>query len=525
MDPRTLVMLLALAGSQLHAQNFVLDPSFGTNGVAYQPGPEPYSGASPLVMETLPDGGFLSLHSAGVDAIKVMRCTPNGKPDSSFAINGHFILAPPSIGLIPSGMVVRPDGKIIITATGLFQGTNDPKIFICQLLPNGVPDPSFGVDGVLYYNMPVYQILRDAVLQTDGKILVAGGSSGSMFVSRFLPNGDLDLSFATNGIGLYNPPGVTASAKTIALGPDGSIYVGGFKSIGADASAWVVAKAAPNGVLDPSFGDGGIFFLDHVPDQSTMSNKPECIMDLMVLDDGSLIAGGYVALSDTWERLAIMKLDAFGQAVHEFGDNGRIYAGTLPEGRYLGKELVYDPTGLFILVGSMLTLDNRKEVVILAFDGMGTVLDQNGSNAPFQFQPEVQMQLTTCGTFDLQGRLIVAVSHWNQPEGRSSFIAFNFDINVGSNEFPENSIGLSAWPNPTSGQLSISYDLQAASKVSVDLLDVSGRTVERSLTNAHRSSGAQLEHLSLDPSLSSGTYHLRVRTGAGSWTRTVVIDR
>ncbi|MEZ4739663.1 MAG: T9SS type A sorting domain-containing protein [Flavobacteriales bacterium] len=526
MQPRTLVVLCALVGSHLFAQNFALDTSFGADGVAYQPGPAPYKGGAIFAMETLPDGGFLSLHMAGVDAIKVMRCSPNGEPDGSFANNGHFIFAPPSVTLIPSGFARRDDGKIIITATGIIQGTNDPKIFLCQLLPNGEPDPSFGVNGVMYHHVPVYQTLRDVVLQPDGKILVAGGSSGSMFAGRFLLNGALDTSFGINGIGTFNPPGISASANSIALGPDGSIFLGGHKTIGADATAWIIAKLDPNGVLDPSFGNDGIFFMDHEPDVFAMSNRSECIWDLLVLDDGSVIAGGHVAPSDSWsERMAVMKLDPSGTPVAEFGENGRILAGTDPEDRYFGKILIMDPTGLFLMVGSVLRPNVPIQVALLAFDGIGNILDQNGSNSPFRFQPAVPMALTPCGTLDHQGRLIVALGHWNYPQGRSSFVAFDLDLNVGAPGSTSQAIGMAVWPNPSSGQVVISYALSSGSEVFIDLLDTRGRMVDTQLAPVRRSAGSHVENLSLDPRLSNGPYLLRLRNNSGSWSRPIVIQR
>ena len=525
MHLRALLPLSVLIGGQIVAQNFIPDPSFGINGVAVQSGPQPYNGATPLVMETLPDGRFLSLHTAGVEAIKVMRCTSNGEPDSAFAVNGHCILAPASVSLIPSGLVVGPDGKIIISATGIVQGINDPKIFLFQLLPNGEPDPTFGVNGLLSHDVPVYQVLYDAAIQPDGKILVAGGGSGSMFVARFLPNGALDETFATEGIGLYSPPGYATSARTIGSGPDGSIYIGGYRSVGMDATAWAVAKTTPNGSLDPSFGDNGFFIMDHVPDQQSISNKPENVLDLLVLDNGSVMLGGYVALSDTWERLAVMKLDANGQPDPSFGVNGELYAGTHADGRYSGRKLLMDPTGYFVLLGHMRTLSNEVAAVLLAFDGIGTVLDQNGTNSPFHYEPAIIMGTTVAGTFDNQGRLIVAVSHWNQPEVRSSFSAFTFDLSVGMTDHPTSTIGLSAWPNPTSGALSVSYELQHSSEVTIDLVDATGRHVARSLMQAPRNTGTHTEQIMLDPALTNGLYFIDLNNGTDHWSRSVLIAR
>ena len=98
-----------------------------------------------------------------------------------------------------------------------------------------------------------------AVLQSDGKIVVAGGIPGSRGFSvpavvRYNSNGSLDTSFGSSGIASI--PSLEDSPFTsVTLQSDGKIVAvaGGFNAY--------VARYTSSGVLDSSFGTGGIVSL------------------------------------------------------------------------------------------------------------------------------------------------------------------------------------------------------------------------------------------------------------------------
>ncbi|MBK7556058.1 MAG: hypothetical protein IPI55_16065 [Flavobacteriales bacterium] len=47
---------------------------------------------------------------------------------------------------VASGVVVQPDGKIV--ATGRIDSAGIDVFLVCRLMPDGTPDPSFGIGGV-----------------------------------------------------------------------------------------------------------------------------------------------------------------------------------------------------------------------------------------------------------------------------------------------------------------------------------------------------------------------------------------
>jgi len=129
------------------------------------------------------------------------------------------------------GMAVQPDGRIVV-AGGLGRaiggGRGKETGAVARYLPAGKLDPSFGKRGVSVVRShssltgPV-QPFTALALQPDGRILLASPIGE---LSRLLPNGKPDPSFGVGGIA----PAGTISAHyptAVAVEGDGSILVGG----------------------------------------------------------------------------------------------------------------------------------------------------------------------------------------------------------------------------------------------------------------------------------------------------------
>lgn len=108
----------------------------------------------------------------------------------------------------------QADGKIVAAGEGA----------IARYLPDGSLDVTFGVAGRVAF--PYYA--RSLAIQTDGKIVVAGGtdelSSQDFAVARYLSNGTLDNSFDGDGRRLIGISGVASrptGGESLSLQTDG----------------------------------------------------------------------------------------------------------------------------------------------------------------------------------------------------------------------------------------------------------------------------------------------------------------
>jgi 1,4-alpha-glucan branching enzyme len=93
---------------------------------------------------------------------------------------------------------------------------------------------------------------------------------------------------------------------------------------------------------------------------------------------------------------------------------------------------------------------------------------------------------------------------------------------TGLNDQEVSRLGLSVSPNPTAGAVRVDFQLPSASEVSIDLMDVSGRVLQR-MFNGRLGSGMQSVAIEAK-GLPSGLYFLRVTDGVGTGVRALVIE-
>lgn len=146
---------------------------------------------------------------------------------------------------------------------------------ITRLRENGTVDTTFGNQGTLYFGMldGIYDsyAVSAAVLQSDGKLLVAGkvtaGLYNSMLVCRIKADGALDEGFGTDHgcqrVDFFdaNMKPMASYANDIALQADQKILVIG-SGIAIDNNKYpTAARLNTNGLLDHSFAANGTFVI------------------------------------------------------------------------------------------------------------------------------------------------------------------------------------------------------------------------------------------------------------------------
>ncbi len=141
--------------------------------------------------------------------------------------------------------VVQSDGKIVV-AGGIPGSRNFSVPAIIRYNSNGSLDTSFGSSGIVSIPSLEASPFTSLTLQSDGKIVaVAGGFDA--YVARFTPAGALDSSFGTGGIVSLTFIDGLAGSGVVVLS-NGNILIADGKLI----------QLLPTGALDTSFGNGGI---------------------------------------------------------------------------------------------------------------------------------------------------------------------------------------------------------------------------------------------------------------------------
>jgi uncharacterized delta-60 repeat protein len=131
------------------------------------------------------------------------RYEANGRLDSSFGLNGKVISdfnGREDNGL---GSAIQSNGKIVVA--GYASDEFDGDLALIRYKSNGKPDSSFGVNGKVTtdFGSFSYDIGYSVAIQADGKIVVGGLTDVHDYVhsllARYKPNGTPDSSFADNG--------------------------------------------------------------------------------------------------------------------------------------------------------------------------------------------------------------------------------------------------------------------------------------------------------------------------------------
>src|SRR5262249_3102073 len=134
-------------------------------------------------------------------------------------------------------LLLQPDGKLV--AAGVAIVDNNTYTGVARYNTDGTLDSTFGVGGVVT-NLAFIGYPYAMILQPNGKLVTAGftvDSTGNLFdaiLMRFNPNGTPDKSFGINGVvttGVKDTDYVFA--KAIAAQPDGKLVMAGYAQTGA----------------------------------------------------------------------------------------------------------------------------------------------------------------------------------------------------------------------------------------------------------------------------------------------------
>ncbi len=265
------------------------DAAFGTNGKVTTD----FSGDSDEAYDVIvqSDGkiivvGVSFVGNPAEGDFALVRYNSNGTLDSTFGSGGK--VTTDFAGDLDEAWSVelQPDQKIIVAGRRL-DGNRD--IAVARYNPDGSLDNSFSSDGKVTTDFVVNEDEAfDVAIQTDGKILVAGGSdSGFSYdfaLVRYNSDGSLDTNFSFDGKVTTDFAGDFDEAIAIALQADGKIIAAGASSIGA-ISDFALTRYHADGTLDDTFGSDGKALTHFLGNDAAL--------DVALQPDGKIVAVGY----------------------------------------------------------------------------------------------------------------------------------------------------------------------------------------------------------------------------------------
>ncbi|HVS70474.1 MAG TPA: Ig-like domain-containing protein [Phycisphaerae bacterium] len=221
------------------------------------------------------------------DDFAIARLSADGLLDTSFATAGYV----PALSFVRGIRFLQQlsDGNILAAVS---QG-------VLRLTPNGLPDPSFASQGLALLSLPANAnpFFSAMALSPSGQILLATSSPGSFSVLRLNADGSLDTSFADNGYFTLSAddPLSAVAIHDLAFDSSGNLLVAAcLDPTNTSANHAVIMRLNDSGQLDTSFGNGGIAdlpgsFADSIallPDDSLLVRSSNTLYHLSA--DGAL---------------------------------------------------------------------------------------------------------------------------------------------------------------------------------------------------------------------------------------------
>ncbi len=431
----------------------VLNNNFGDSGIIYDALTN-LDSAENIVLALDKDNKLVLGASRGqnVGNAVLVRYTQTGIIDPLFHQGQELTINFSSqTGVVVTRVIPLSNGKIVVSGyqDGGDAVTNDDQWFVALVRHSGYLDESFYTDGqipgLLTFQVDEeLQVARknhDAIVQSDGKIVLAGGERPptnlwNPLLVRIISNEDVQEvaqypgviqnlpnptypHFGDDGLAQSTAIGYLVDGGNIVLDNQGRTYVGGFTQNG----HLVVTRFLQDGSIDSDYGTdgiastptilnlerGGAIVLDdnqkiiigglNITDTTLVTARftTSGLPDTTYSTDGvaqtsgitHLISGGYVAVDSDNKvlvsgltsngQVCVAKFSIVGDLDESFGDEGIAFSNQIENLTHGGSLLVNGLDRVFV-AGYQATGDSTGALLIMAFDDDGDINTDYGDD-------------------------------------------------------------------------------------------------------------------------------------------------
>lgn len=356
--------------------------------------------------------------------------TPAGGRDVCFGTNGQVITSVGSLQDLPRAMTIQPDGKIVAAGQSV-QSATGIDLALIRYQTDGTLDPSFGTGGIVTTAVgggTSGDFTQAIVRQPDGKLVVAGSSTNvtgttgtDMLLARYNTNGTLDTSFGTGGTVLLaaGPSNNNDFAFGLDIQSDGKLVIAGYtgKAPNNTEQDIVVARFLTTGVLDSTFGTGGI--VTTAIGTGTASDRAQ---DIQVQPDGKLVVLGTVVTGgSTGNDTVVLRYNTNGTLDSSFGSGGKVVTAVGPDNggasADIANALVLLPDGKIVAAGGSNNLGGStgQDISLVKYNANGS-LDTSFGTGGKVFTPMVDgavLDVANAIQVQADGKLVVSGTSQN----------------------------------------------------------------------------------------------------------------
>lgn len=196
----------------------------------------------------------------------IMKLLRDGRAAPSFGTQGVLTLDRQGQGSVIR-LLAGPDHGLLAGVQVTGEGVNH-DIYVYQLHADGDIDLRFGQRGAINPAISRADKLIDIARREDGRLLLFTNTREAEFydfsLQRYLPNGQPDPAFGRGGRVVFRTGLQHCAGRAMQLLPDGSAYLAGQtkRSIDDPGMDLIVVKFLPEGQLDLTFAEEGLLAID-----------------------------------------------------------------------------------------------------------------------------------------------------------------------------------------------------------------------------------------------------------------------
>lgn len=306
-----------------------LDPTFGTQGIVTLPSPPDPNPQSPSGMVLQPDGKIVVIGAvpAGSQAnsqlVAIARYGSDGSLDATFGNSGRVVLAPiaGSTYVYGTSLALQPDGRILVAGYDRASGGVTTP-FLLRLDAIGGLDTSFGTAGYAAAPAPNVSFSKILLRPSTGAILAVGsrGTTQHQYaVAQYTASGALDTAFGTGGFVTTALAG-DANSFAAALQADGKLIVGGEDTVAVDGGYAYPIQLARYTTAGTLDPTFGTAGLTSPP--SLGASGPIAVTGVVVQSTGAIVATLYPYFGGPSSDFFVTRYTPSGQMDTTFGTNG-----------------------------------------------------------------------------------------------------------------------------------------------------------------------------------------------------------
>ncbi len=460
--------------------------------------------------------------SSGRDLV-VVRYNVDGSLDESFGTGGFVSYDQQGMVERVTSVALQSDGKLIAGGNMyISEGDINPtKWFAVRFLQDGTLDTSYGVSGAALIGSAEFVPLKtyDSAVQSDDKLLLVGETNTTGYdrgtTVRLDINGQLDLTFGINGVFYPYPQEVYNGIMGVKIQPDGMIVVCGDLLVQPSLSEndYLIMRFDQNGVMDNSFGNGGVVTLDAGPLYGSL-------MYISFQGDGKIVCSGlyYAGLATGGYCTSVIRISEQGEIDPSFGANGlvKIEYNPIHEELPYGVEIKSDGEIVVAFATPQLPPAQNSFFMIKKLNSDGTPDQSFGVDGLIQLnmtfgdaihamaiQSDDKIVISGIGTNQNDNMQTVLIARILPDELISSISEKAFVVNS------------SVYPNPAQDILQLSFELPNAEIGSIKMFDVSGKLIRTYIEKQLLFQGINNFTLDISHLTSPGVYILELNTADG----------